>query len=189
MTHLRSTEDPLSHVAGMLAEHGVEEKEELVEDLVALLGPAAYGDTSRYMQYGSEVAYIMDGDTQRFKATQTITWPDEIVSADRDFLVRLLETNCPEREDDNDGWLAAKNFVTAFLYEEVEDVGDLAIGGRLILTGRKDSEDRWLGWFVRNDGVNLSYAINDENVGSYVAYEDHLMQLGVADDGLEVEED
>jgi len=31
-------------------------------------------------------------------------------------------------------------------------------------------------------------ALNDENVGSYVAYEDHLMQLGVADDGLEVEE-
>ena len=105
MTHLGTTEDPLSHVAGMLAEHGVEEKEELVEDLVALLGPAAYGDTSRYMQYGSEVAYIMDGDTQRFKATQTITWPDELIKADRDFLVRLLETNCPEREDDNDGWL------------------------------------------------------------------------------------
>ena len=78
--------------------------------------------------------------------------------------------------------------MTAFLYEEVEDVGDVAIPGRLILTGRKDSDDRWLGWFVRNDGVNLSYAINDENVGSYVAYEDHLMQLGVADDGLEVEE-
>jgi hypothetical protein len=98
MTHLGTTEDPLSHVAAMLAEHGVEQKEELVEDLVALLGPAAYGDTSRYMEYGSEVAYIMDGDTQRFKATQTITWPDELIKADRDFLVRLLETNCPERE-------------------------------------------------------------------------------------------
>jgi hypothetical protein len=188
MTHLGSAEDPLGRVAAMLTEYGVEQKEELVEDLLVLLGPAAYGETSRYMEYGSEVLYIMDGATQSFKATQVITWPDELIKADRDFLVRLLETNCPEREDDYDGWLAAKNFVTEFLYEEVENVGEVAIPGRLILTGMKDQDERWLGWFVRNDGVNLSYAINEENVGTYVAYEDHLLQLGVADDELTVEE-
>lgn len=188
MTHLGSEEDPLSRVAAMLNEHGVEYNEELVADLLPLLGPAVFVETSRYREYGSEVAYIMDGDTQRFKATQTINWPDELIKSDREFLVRLLETNCPERGDDYDGWLAAKNFVTEFLYEEVENVGQVAIPGRLILTGMKDSNDRWLGWFVRNDGVNLSYAINEEPVGIYVAFEDHLTQLGVADDALKVEE-
>jgi hypothetical protein len=188
MTHLGSPEDSLSRVAAMLNEHGVERKEELVADLLPLLGPAAYVETLRYTGYYSEVAYITDGDTQAFKATQAITWPDELIKTDRDFLVRLLETNCPEREDDYDGWLAAKNFVTEFLYEEVENVGQVAFPGRLILTGMKDQHDRWLGWFVRNDGVNLSYAINDEGVGTYVAFEDHLRQLGVADDELQVEE-
>jgi hypothetical protein len=182
MAHLGSPEDPLSRVAAMLNEHGVEQKDELVADLLVLLGPAAYVDTSRYTEYPSEVILITDGDTQRFKATQTITWPDELIKTDREFLVRLLETNCPNREDDHDGWLAAKNFVTEFLYDEVEDVGQVAVPGKLILTARKDAYDRWLGWFVRNDGVNLSYAINDEKVGTYVTYEDHLRQLGVADE-------
>jgi hypothetical protein len=188
MTHLGDAEDPLSRVAAMLNEHGVEQKEELVADLLPLLGSAVYVENLQYMEYASEVGYIMDGDTQAFKATQTITWPDELIKADRDFLVRLLETNCPKIEDDYDGWLAAKNFVTEFLYEEVENVGQVAFPGRLILTGMKDQHDRWLGWFVRNDGVNLSYAINDEGVGTYVAFEDHLRQLGVADDELQVEE-
>jgi hypothetical protein len=188
MAHLGSAEDPLSRVAAVLDEHGVEQKEELVTDLLALLGPAAYVDTSQYTEYPSEVVYITDGNAQRFKATQTINWPDEVIKADREFLVRLLETNCPEREDDYDGWLAAKNFVTELLYEEVENVGQIAVPGRLILTGKKDSHDRWVGWFIRNDGVNLSYAINDEQVGTYVVYEDHLRQLGVADEELKVEE-
>ena|SRR5215216_1147857 len=185
MTHLGSAENPLGRVANMLNEYGVEYNEELAADLLALLGPAAYDETSRYMQYGSEVLYIMDGDTQRFKATQVITWPDELIKADRDFLVRLLEINCPEREDDYDGWLATKNFVTEFLYEEVENVGQVPVPGRLILEGRKDLNDRWLGWFVRSDGVNLSYAIDDEKVGTYVAFEEQLRQLGLADDEVE----
>src|SRR5215212_3609228 len=189
MTHLGSAEDPMSRVAAMLDEHGVEHNEELVAELLPLLGRAVYADTFKYREYGSVAAYIMDGDTLRFKAMQVITWPDELISADRDFLVRLLETNCPEREDDYDGWLAAKNFVTEFLYEEVENVGQVPIPGSLILEGRKDPDERWLGWFVRNDGVNLSYAINDEQVGTYVAYEDHLRQLGVADDELRAGEE
>jgi hypothetical protein len=189
MTRLGSPEDPLGRVAAMLNEHGVEQNEELVADLLPLLGPAAYVEALQYIEYGSEVAYIMDGDTQRFKATQAIAWPDELIEADRGFLVRLLETNCPEREDDYEGWLAANNFVSEFLYEEVENVGQVAVPSRLILTGRKDPQDRWLGWFVRNDGVNLSHAINDEKVGTYVAYEDHLRQLGVDDEELlQVEE-
>jgi hypothetical protein len=154
----------------MLDEHGVEQNEEVAAGLLPLLGRAAYVETWRYREYGSEVAYIMDGDTQRFKATQVI-------------LVRLLETNCPDREDDYDGWLAAKNLVTEFLYEEVENAGQVPIPGSLILEGRQDADDRWL---VRNDGVNLSYAINDANVAIYVAFEDHLMQLGVADEELRV---
>ena len=180
MTHLGSAEDPMSRVAATLDEHGVDQNEELVAQLLPLLGPEAFVETLKYREYGSEVIDVIDGDTQRFRATQTITWPDELIRADRDLLVRLLETNCPEREDDYDGWLAAKDFVTEFLHEEVET----AIPGKLILEGRKDQDGRWLGWFVRNDGVNLSYAINDETVGTYVALEDHLRQLGVADDAL-----
>jgi hypothetical protein len=180
MTHLGSTEDPMSRVAAMLDEHGVVYNEELVAELLPLLGRAAFVETLKYREYSSEVIDIIDGDTQRFRATQVITWPDELISADRDLLVRLLETNCPKREDDYDGWLAAKSFVTEFLYEEVEN----EIPGKLILEGRKDPDGRWLGWFVRNDGVNLSYAINEEMVGTYVAFEDHLRQLGVADDAL-----
>src|SRR5215212_10211984 len=172
MAHLGSAEDPLSRVEAMLREHGVEQKEELVADLLPLLGRAADIETLKYMEYGAEALYIMNGETQRFKATQVITWPDELIKADRDFLVRLLETNCPEREDDYDGWLAAKNFVTEFLYEEVENVGQVPVPGRLILEGRKDLNDRWLGWFVRSDGVNLSYAIDDAKVGTYVALEE-----------------
>jgi hypothetical protein len=164
MSHLESAEDPMSRVAAMLNEHGVEHNEELVAQLLPLLGRGAFAETLKYREYGSEVIDIIDGDTQRFRATQ----------------VRLLETNCPEREDDYDGWLAAKDFVTEFLYEEVEN----EIPGKLILEGRKDPDGRWLGWFVRNDGVNLSYAINDETVGTYVAFEEHLRQLGVADDAL-----
>jgi hypothetical protein len=179
MTHLGSPEDSLGRVAALLNEHGVEQNEELVADLLPLLGPAAYVETSRYTAYYLEVAHITDGDTQAFKATQAITWPDELIRAHQDFLVRFLETNCPKREDDYDGWLAAKNFVTEFLYEEVENLGQVAVPGRLILSGMKDAQDRWLSWFVRNDGVNLSYAINDEKVGTYGAYEDHLRQLGV----------
>jgi len=186
MTHLGSAENPMSRVAAMLDEHGVEHNEELVAQLLPLLGREAFVEILKYREYGSEVIDVIDGDTQRFRATQTITWPDELIRADRDLLVRLLETNCPESEDDYDGWLAAKNFVTEFLYEEVENVGQVPIPGSLILEGRKDSDDRWLGWFVRNDGVNLSYAINDANVGTYVAFEDHLMQLGVADEELRV---
>jgi hypothetical protein len=185
MTHLGSAEDPMSRVAAMLDEHGVEYNEELVAELLPLLGREAFVETLKYREYGSAVIDIMDGDTLRFRATQVITWPDELISADRDFLVRLLETNCPERKDDYDGWLAAKDFVTEFLYEEVEN----EIPGKLILEGRKDSDGRWLGWFVRNDGVNLSYAINDANVGTYVAFDDHLMQLDVADEELRVGEE
>jgi hypothetical protein len=188
MAHLGSAEDPSSRVAAVLDEHGVEQKEELVADLLALLGPAAYVHSLQYTVYPSEVVYITDGNVQRFQATQTINWPDEVIKADREFLVRLLETNCPEIEDDYDGWLAAKNFVTDFLNAEVEDIGQIAVPGRLILTGKKDPDNRWLGWFVRNDGANLSYAINDANVGTYVDFEDHLRQLGVTDDELMVEE-
>jgi hypothetical protein len=180
MTHLGSAEDPMSRVAAMLDEHGVEQNEELVAQLLPLLGREAFVETLKYREYGSEVIDVIDGDTQRFRATQVITWPDELIRADRVFLVRLLETNCPKREDDYERWLAAKDFVTEFLYEEVEN----EIPGKLILEGRKDPDGRWLGWFVRNDGVNLSYAINDANVGTYVALEDHLMQLGVADEEL-----
>jgi hypothetical protein len=189
MMHLGSAEDPMSRVAAMLDEHGVEQNEDVAAGLLPLLGLAAYVETWRYGEYGSEVAYIMDGDTQRFKATQMITWPDELNKADRDFLVRLLETNYPDREDDSDGWLAAKNLVTEFLYEEVENAGQVPLPGSLILEGRQDADDRWLGWFVRNDGVNLSYAINDANVGTYVAFDDHLMQLGVADEELKAGEE
>jgi len=180
MTHLESAQDPMGRVAATLDEHGVVYNEELVAQLLPLLGREAFVETLKYREYGSEVIDIIDGDTQRFRATQVITWPDELIRADRDLLVRLLETNCPEREDDYDGWLAAKNFVTEFLYEEVEN----EIPGTLILEGRKDPDGRWLGWFVRNDGVNLSYAINEETVGTYVAFEEHLRQLGVADDAL-----
>jgi endonuclease YncB( thermonuclease family) len=180
MTHLGSTDDPISRVVAMLDEYGIEQNEELAAGLLPLLGRAANVDTLRYREYGSEVNSILDGDTQYFKASQVISWPDELIRTDREFLVRLLETDCPEREEDYDGWLAAKNFVTDFLYEEVENLGHVAIPGRLILEGRKDSNDRWLGWFVRNDGVNLSYAMNDAGVGIYVAFENHLTQLGVA---------
>src|SRR5215212_6620445 len=189
MTHLSSAEDPMSRVAAMLDEHGVEQNEELVAQLLPLLGRAAFVETLKYREYGSQVIDIIDGDTQVFRATQVITWPDELISADRDLLVRLLETNCPEREVDYDGWLAAKTFVTEFLYEEVENVGQVPIPGSLILEGRKDPNNRWLGWFVRNDGVNLSYAINDANVGTYVAFEEHLMQLGVDDEELRAGEE
>jgi hypothetical protein len=180
MTHFGSAEDPMSRVAALLDEHGVEYNEELVANLLPLLGRAAFDESWRYREYGSEVIDIIDGDTQRFRASQVIIWPDELIRADRDILVRLLETNCPKREYDYDGWLAAKDFGTEFLYEEIEN----EILGKLILEGRKDSDGRWLGWFVRNDGVNLSYAINEETVGTYVALEDHLRQLGVADDAL-----
>ena len=186
MTHFGELDNPLSRVSAVLNEHGVEQNERLVADLLVMIGPAVYDETWRYREYGAEVAYVIEGDTLRFKATQVIAWPDELIKADREFLVRLLETDCPKREEDHGGWLAAKNFVTEFLYEEVEGVGQLAIPGKLILEGTKDPQDRWLGWFIRNDGVNLSYAINDAEVGTYVSYEDHLMQLGMADEVEEV---
>ena len=116
----------------------------------------------------------VDGDTQLYVARRTlqrpeavlafpgeqIRFPGESVTAEREFMVRLLETNTPERKDDYDGWLVAKGFA-----EDLLSMHD-PIAMELRLTGRIDPYGRWLGWAIVA-GVNLSYALNEAGLGEY----------------------
>jgi endonuclease YncB( thermonuclease family) len=110
----------------------------------------------------AEALRVVDGDTAVFRVALCIAMPGELVTVEREFVVRLLETDTPERGVA--GWSEATTFVRGFLFED----GNLALPKtlELRLTGRRDVYGRWLGWALV-DGVNLSYAINDAGHGEY----------------------
>ncbi len=115
---------------------------------------------------------LVDGDTQVFRVGVRASLPEEVVILERDFVVRLLEVDTPER--DEAGWAEATAFAREFLF----DGGDLSLprSAMLHLTGRKDPWGRWLGWCLV-DGVNLSSALCDAGLGEYSPLSAHLAAL------------
>ncbi len=117
-------------------------------------------------------ARLVDGDTAVFKVTLKVSLPEEAVTVERGFVVRLLEVNTPEPNEP--GWAEATAFARSFLFED----GDLAVPRpvQLGLTGRKDPWGRWLGWVII-DGKNLSSELVAAGHGEYRALAAHLAAL------------
>ncbi len=115
---------------------------------------------------------LIDGDTQVFRALIRVFLPEETVTLERDFVVRLLQVDTPER--DEEGWAEATAFAREFLF----DGGDLAEpkSVELCLSGKRDVYGRWLGWALV-DGANLSNALCDAGHGEYRPLSAHLAAL------------
>jgi hypothetical protein len=123
---------------------------------------------------------MIDGDTQVYEVSKLVELPDEEVVVRRDFVVRILETDTPERRENYEGWTAATEFSRSFLF--ANEVGFAAIprSVSLRLTGRKDVYGRWLGWALVG-GVNLSYALNEAGHGEYRPVTTHMALLSVGE--------
>ncbi len=115
---------------------------------------------------------LIDGDTQSYRVLVRVSLPEEVVTVERGFVVRLLEVDTPER--DEEGWAEATSFARSFLF----DGGDLAEPRSvdLRLTGRKDVYGRMLGWALV-DGKNLSSELVAAGFGEYRALAAHMAAL------------
>lgn len=113
---------------------------------------------------------IIDGDTQVYEATARVAMPEETVEVRRTFVVRILQTDTPERGEE--GWAEATAFAREFLY----DSSGLAKPVDLRISGRKDVYGRALGWALV-DGVSLSAALTAAGLGSYRPLTAHLATL------------
>lgn len=104
----------------------------------------------------------IDGDTQVYRVRIVVELPGETVTVEREFVVRILETDSPERRD-HQAWLAEKAFAEHMLFDEADGggLGPATNLDELVLTGRRDVYGRWLGWAVV-DGANLSHELNRE---------------------------
>ena len=123
--------------------------------------------------YDAEVRRVVDGDTLVATATQQIAWPDEIVSARRDFVVRLLGVDTPERRGETrEAGDAAKAYVEGLVFG---DNGE-RIGARLSLTGRRDVYGRWIGG-LRVGDLDLADALVESGHGVRRDYRAHLAAL------------
>ncbi len=120
----------------------------------------------------AECMRLIDGDTQSFRVILRVSLPEETVTLERGFVVRLLEVDTPER--DEAGWAEATSFAREFLF----DGGDLSLprSAMLHLTGRKDVYGRWLGWALV-DGKNLSSELVAAGFGEYRALAAHMAAL------------
>jgi len=118
---------------------------------------------------------LIDGDTQVFRVTFRVLLPEEVVSLERDFVVRLLGVDTPERGEA--GWAEATAFARGFLF----DGGDASEAKTvdLRLTGRKDVYGRWLGWAIV-DGRNLSTELAAAGLGEYRPLAAHVAALTVS---------
>ena len=113
----------------------------------------------------AEAVRCIDGDTVVFLARAQLKMPGQLVTVEREFVVRLLETDTPERGDA--GWSEATAFAKGFLFNGSFSPPEPR-PAELRLTGKRDVYGRFLGWaFV--DGVNLSYALNDAGHGKYTS--------------------
>lgn len=111
----------------------------------------------------AECERVIDGDTQTYTARAIAVLPGEQVTVEREFVVRILETDTPERGDA--GWSEATAFAREFLFGMSFAPPDPK-SVELRLTSKRDVYGRWLGWALV-DGVNLSYALNDAGHGKY----------------------
>ena len=130
-------------------------------------------------EYDAVVKRVVDGDTLVLTAAQLLSWPDEMVSASRDFVVRLIGVDTPERKGKTRGaGDAAKSYVESLVYGQA----GLRKEARLYLTGRRDVYGRWLG-AVRLDGHDLSGMLIESKHGVRREYAAHIAELAEADEG------
>jgi hypothetical protein len=122
---------------------------------------------------------VLDGDAQVYTAMITVAAIDETLLVEREYVVRLLDVDAPDKDDDYEGWKAAVDWVKYFLTEQ-DDQGKTAPieGGQLTLTGQRDEYGRYLGWFELND-MDLSYVLASRGLGTAQPLEQHLERLAV----------
>ena len=110
----------------------------------------------------AEALRTIDGDTQVYKVIQTIRLPGESITVEREFVVRLLEVNTPERGEDL--WAEATAFAKGKLFGPEGPVPVI-----LRLSGRRDVYGRWLGWVTLADGKDLSAELVAAGLGKWAA--------------------
>jgi len=122
---------------------------------------------------------VLNGDAQVYTAEITVATVDETFLGERDYVVRLLEVDTPERDADYEGWKGAVDWVKNFLTEQDDQGKTVPIGGgQLTLTGQRDVYGRYLGWFELN-GIDLSYELASHGLGTAQPLEQHVEQLAV----------
>ena len=72
---------------------------------------------------------VLNGDTQVYTAEITVATVDETFLGEREYVVRLLEVDTPERDADYEGWKRAVDWVKNFLTEQDDQGKTVPIGG------------------------------------------------------------
>lgn len=125
--------------------------------------------------YLARVSRIVDGDTVRMTAFQALRWPDENIATEREFVIRLLGVDTPERRAPTKAaGDAATVFVRNTLYEE-GDSGE-PVACEIALDGSKDVYGRWIGR-IKVDGQDLAGLIIEAGHGVAKDYSAHRAAL------------
>jgi hypothetical protein len=136
------------------------------------------GEDGRY-RFDADSRRVLNGDAQVYTAEITVAAIDETLLDEREYVVRLLEVDTPERGADYEGWKAAVDWVKDFLTEQDDQGKTVPIGGgHLTLTGQRDVYGRYLGWFELN-GIDLSYELASQGLGTAQPLEQHVERLAV----------
>jgi Staphylococcal nuclease homologue len=136
------------------------------------------GEDERY-HFDAASRRVLDGHAQVYTAEITVAAIDETFLGEREYVVRLLEVDTPERGADYEGWKAAVDWVKDFLTEQDDQGKTVPIeGGQLTLTGQRDVYGRHLGWFELN-GIDLSHELASRGLGTAQPLEQHVGQLAV----------
>lgn len=136
------------------------------------------GEDGRY-HFDAASRRVIDGDAQVYTANIVVAAVDETLLVEREYVVRLLEVDTPERDTDYEGWKAAVDWVKDFLTEQDDQGKTVPIeGGQLTLTGQRDVYGRYLGWFEL-DGIDVSHELASLGLGTAQPLEQHVEQLAV----------
>ena len=136
------------------------------------------GEDGRY-HFDATSRHVLDGDAQVYTANIVVAAVDETLLGEREYVVRLLEVDTPERDSDYEGWKAAVDWVKDFLTEQDDQGKTVPIeGGRLTLTGQRDVYGRYLGWFELN-GIDVSHELASRGLGTAQPLEQHVERLAV----------
>jgi hypothetical protein len=132
-----------------------------------------------YYRFDAVSRRVLNGDAQVYTAEITVGTVDETLVVEREYVVRLLGVDTPERDADYEGWKAAVDLAKDFLTEHDDQGKTVPIGGgQLTLTGQRDAYGRYLGWFELN-AVDLSYELASRGLGTAQPLEQHVERLAV----------
>lgn len=94
--------------------------------------------------YAAAARRSIDGDTVVLTARQQLRWPDEAITCERDFVVRLLAVDAPERRGDTKAaGDAALTYVRSVLFADGDPAEPIPL--ELETDGAKDVYGRTLG--------------------------------------------